>query len=136
MWNQTFERGINDELGERNSAAREFLGRLDARIADLIDVYAMQAYVHPDFKGKTSIKNILPVLVPSLSYKELGIQEGATATVRWNEIVTGQVDAAAAAQIRANLLQYCGLDTRAMVEIWRVLVKTVEQERSVEVMVE
>jgi hypothetical protein len=41
--------------------------------------------------------------------------------VRWNEIVTGQVDAATAAAIRDDLLRYCGLDTRAMVEIWRVL---------------
>ena len=86
----------------------------------------MQAYVHSEFKGRTSIKNILPILVPSLSYKELAIQEGATATVRWNEIVTRQVNTAAAARIRTNLLKYCGLDTRAMVEIWRVLLETVE----------
>ena len=58
--------------------------------------------------------------MPTLSYAELAIQEGGTATVRWNEVVTGRVDAAAAT-IRADLLRYCGLDTRAMFEIWRVL---------------
>ena len=49
------------------------------------------------------------------------IQEGATATVRWNEIATGAVSEAEARRIAADLLAYCALDTRAMVEIWRVL---------------
>ena len=90
-----------------------------------MDVFAMQAYVHPEFRGKTSIKNILPVLVPELSYKALAIQEGGTATAKWNEIVTGAMDAATIARTRADLLAYCGLDTRAMVEIWRVLARLV-----------
>ena len=75
----------------------------------------------PEFRGKTSIKNILPVLVPEFSYKALAIQEGGTATVKWNEIITGAMDPATVAQTRADLLAYCGMDTRAMVEIWRVL---------------
>ena len=61
------------------------------------------------------------MLVPSLSYKNLAIQEGATATARWNEIVTGKVDATNAGKLRTELLRYCGLDTQAMVEIWRAL---------------
>lgn len=126
VWNQTFERGINDRLADRNPASRDWLDDIDARIVDLMDVFSMQAYVHPDFRGKTSIKNILPVLVPTLSYKALAIQEGATASTRWNEIVTGQVDAAEAERVRAELLRYCGLDTRAMVEIWRELVREAE----------
>lgn len=125
VWNQSFERGINDALAERHGDCRAFFDNLDPRIVDLMDVFAMQAYVHPDFRGKVSIKNILPVLVPNLSYKQLAIQEGATATARWNEIVTGQVDAATAARLRTELLSYCGLDTLAMVEIWRVLVETI-----------
>jgi hypothetical protein len=126
-WNKTFEKGINDRLGERNPDARGFLANVNARVVDLMEVFSTQAYVHPDFKGKTSIKNILPVLVPGLSYEDLAIREGATATVRWNEIVTGDVDATTAARLRTELLLYCALDTRAMVEIWRVLARTVEQ---------
>ena len=96
-----------------------------------MDVFSAQAYVHPDFKGKTSIKNILPVLVPSLSYKNLVIQEGATATARWNEIVTGKVNATTVEKSRTELLRYCALDTWAMVEIWRVLARIVNEDAEV-----
>lgn len=131
VWNQTFERGINDRLAERHPSFANWLGDVDARIVDLMDVFSAQAYVHPGFKGRTSIKNVLPVLVPQFSYKALAIQEGATATTRWNDVVTGKVDRAAAAVIRSDLLAYCGLDTRAMVEIWRVLVREAEPVRRV-----
>lgn len=128
-WNQTFEMGINDKLGERNADALDFLDDVNARVVDLMDVFSTQAYVHPGFRGRTSIKAVLPVLVPALTYKTLAIQEGATATAKWNEIVTGKVDAAGAARLRADLLAYCGLDTLAMVEIWRALVREIEGER-------
>ena len=71
-----------------------------------MEVLSTQAHVHPEFKGKTSPKNILPVLVPSLSYKDLEIQEGATAMVRWNENMTGEVDATIATDLRRELLRY------------------------------
>lgn len=120
-WNRTFETGINDRLGVRNPSAAPFLAALNARVVDLMDVFSDQAYVHAGFRGRTSIKAILPVLVPALSYTALSIQEGATATARWNEIATGAVSGDEARRIADDLLAYCALDTRAMVEIWRVL---------------
>jgi hypothetical protein len=39
-------------------------------------VFAKQHYVHPDFRGSTSIKAVMPVLVPQLSYDDLEIKEG------------------------------------------------------------
>lgn len=131
VWNQTFEGGINELLGERNPEAHDFMASLDPRIVDLMDVFSTQAYVHPDFKGRTSIKSILPVLVPALSYKGLAIREGATASARWNELVTGEVKGAEANAIQDNLLAYCGLDTRAMVEIWWALGSLFEDERKI-----
>ena len=94
---------------------------MNARIVDLMDVFSSQAFVHPGFKGSTSIKAVLPVLVPALSYKELAIQEGGTASDTWNKIVTGVHSAREAEAQRKALLTYCGLDTRAMWEIWRVV---------------
>ena len=49
---------------------------VNARVGDLMDVFSEQMLVHPSFKGKTSIKFVLPALVPELSYKALAIQEG------------------------------------------------------------
>lgn len=126
-WNKNFESGINSRLAERNLAARAFLQEVNQRLVDLMDVFSSQAYVDPNFRGKTSIKKILTVLVPSLSYDTLEIREGATATARWNDIVTGKVDSTKAAKIRLDLLRYCALDTRAMVEIWRTLIMMISR---------
>ena len=63
----------------------------------------------------------LPVLVPKLTYQALAIQEGGTASETWNKIVTGELDAEGIARERDNLLKYCGLNSLAMVQIWRVL---------------
>lgn len=122
-WNQSFEKGVNEKLAKRNPDARAFFADVNARVVDLRDVFTKQLYVHRGFLGRTSIKNILPVLVPSLSYKDLAIQEGATATAKWNEIVNGGISADQIVVARTDLLRYCALDTRAMVEIWRVLLK-------------
>ena len=121
-WNKSFEKGINAKLAERLPGERTFLDDVNARVIDLMDVFTEQMFVHPAFKGKTSIKYVLPALVPELSYQELAIQEGGTASETWNKIVTGELDADGIARERANLLQYCGLDSFAMVEIWRVLI--------------
>jgi hypothetical protein len=121
VWNQTFEKGINVKLGERLPGERAFLDGVNSRVVDLMDVFTLQMLVHPAFKGKTSIKYVLPALVPELSYEGLAIQEGGTASETWNRIVCGQLDAEGIARERENLLKYCGLDSLAMVEIWRAL---------------
>jgi len=92
-----------------------------------------QAYVHPEFRGRTSIKAVLTALVPDLSYKSLAIQEGGSAGDAWNRMVSGELDTRTAEQTARGLLAYCGLDTRAMVEIWRVLEETVATEYAVKV---
>ena len=130
-WNKSFEMGINSKLAERNPEAREFLSNLNDRVVDLMDVFSQQAYVNPEFRGRTSIKAILPVLVPGLSYKALEIQEGATATAKWNELVTGAITSEEAERVSKNLLDYCALDTLAMVEIWRALGAIAKDSRRV-----
>ncbi len=123
-WNKPFEKGINAKLAERLPGEQAYFAAVNERIVDLMDVFTEQMFVHPGFRGKTSIKWVLPALVPRLSYKGLAIQEGATASETWNAIVTGELDAEEAAEARKNLLTYCGLDSLAMVEIWRVLLAT------------
>jgi len=120
-WNESFEKGINAGLAARLPAEQDFLEAVNARVIDLMDVFSRQTVVHPGFRGKTSIKWVLPALVPRLSYKGLAIQEGATASETWNRIVTGELEPEEA---RRNLLTYCGLDSLAMVEIWRALEAT------------
>ena len=120
-WNKKFEIGINKRPAERNPDAASFLDDVNARIVDLMEVFSTQAYIHPGFKGSSSIKAVLPTLVPELSYKALAIQEGGTASDAWNKIVSGKHSAAELEKQRRALLTYCALDTQAMWEIWRKL---------------
>ena len=125
VWNRPFERGINAKLAERMPEARAFLEQVNERIVDLMDVFTGQMVVHPKFRGRTSIKWVLPALVPQLSYQGLAIQEGATASETWNRIVTGDLEGDEAEEARKDLLTYCKRDSLAMVEIWRALLAAV-----------
>ncbi len=121
VWNKRFEQNINKELGERLPNFRRFFEKVNERIYDLMDIFQDQYYVHPDFHGKTSIKKVLPALLPGLSYKGMGIREGAAASEKWHSMVFGNLLPFEREKILNDLILYCGLDSRAMYEIWRFL---------------
>ena len=70
--------------------------------------------------GSSSIK-VLPALVPDLSYESLDIQEGETAALKWKKVTLGETTEAEKAKVYADLIEYCKLDTLAMVEIHKQL---------------
>jgi hypothetical protein len=85
--------------------------RINRQIVDLREVFSKQHYVHPGFRGSTSIKAVLPVLCPKLSYEGLAIGEGATASEQWWEMVSGNGDPKKRREIGEALREYCKLDT-------------------------
>lgn len=121
VWYKSFEMGRNKDLADRNEEHRAFLEDLNSRVVDLMDIFTNQYFIHPKFKGKTSIKYILPVLAPDLSYKALDIQEGGTASNTWNKIVSGGYEDEEAREKTEHLKTYCKLDTYAMYRIWKYL---------------
>lgn len=110
------------ELTKLASAFPQYSARLQSIVSRLWDEEEifLKYYTHPDFGGRTSIKVVLPVLVPELSYKGLGIQDGDNASAAWNRMVKCD-DQLEKDRIAADLREYCKLDTRAMVEIYRHL---------------
>ena len=62
-------------------------------------------------------------MVPELSYSDLTIHEGATASNKWRVMVDPETDKKESEDIYNNLLEYCKLDTLAMVEILNRLYK-------------
>jgi hypothetical protein len=70
----------------------------------------------PEMKGSYSIKKVLPALVPELSYQDLEIQEGGAASNTFAQMVQGLFKGDEV-QTRKDLLEYCKLDTWAMVKI-------------------
>jgi len=126
-WNMKFEKGCNDLIGSILPEYEEFYKKLNERIVDLMIPFSNGYYADKRFKGSASIKNVLPVLVPELSYKTLGIQEGTAAQRLWMDAVLyGKLDDTKE-QILGDLIEYCGLDTYAMVEIYRRLVEKVNE---------
>jgi hypothetical protein len=87
-----------------------------------MEIFSKQYYVHKEFKGSSSIKKVLPVLVPELSYKELLIKEGGTASQAWKKIVDGKYSKDEATELINALKIYCNLDTYAMYAIFKRLV--------------
>jgi hypothetical protein len=121
VWNKRFEKTRNEEMGKLSPDDAPFLTSVNERMFDLMDIFADQLYVDARFDGSCSIKNILPVLVPTLSYKDLPIREGMGASISWYRACEPATTEEERTQMRENLLAYCELDTFAMVEILRCL---------------
>ena len=87
---------------------------------DLMIPFKEKWYYTPKMKGSYSIKKVLPALVPSISYDNLEINNGASASTAFDNIhnIPHQEEQNI---IRKNLIEYCKLDTLAMVEILDVL---------------
>lgn len=120
-WNMGFEKGCNDTLAKFVPEAAEFLADINNRMVDLMTPFSSNWYVDADFCGSASIKSVLPVLVPELSYKTLDIQEGATAQRLWMEAALDGKRPNEKEKIFSDLIEYCKLDTLAMVEIYKKL---------------
>ncbi|MCE2413904.1 DUF2779 domain-containing protein [Candidatus Poribacteria bacterium] len=108
-------RGLAESFPEYASALRSIIKRLWDQLTVL-----RKHYEHPDFCGSKSLKTVLPVLVPSLSYKTLDIQEGGDAPAVWNLMLSASSETEKQEWDR-RLRTYCKLDTLAMVEIHKVL---------------
>ena len=125
-WNMSYEKGCNDRMGERSPQYAEFLSSLNERIVDLMTPFSELWYVDKDFFGSASIKKVLPVLVPELSYKELDVSDGLKARRTWMETVFDGKHEQEREKIMSDLSAYCTLDTLAMVRIWEKLREVVK----------
>jgi hypothetical protein len=121
VWNKSFECGRNEGLGRRLPYKKAFLQSVNDRVFDLRDIFTKQYFVHKDFRGSTSIKGILPVLAPELSYADLDICEGGAASQGWNRLTTSDIGREEKEKIVSDLLKYCERDTYAMYVIWKHL---------------
>ncbi|MDX9739057.1 MAG: DUF2779 domain-containing protein [Candidatus Dojkabacteria bacterium] len=122
VWNKSFEMGCNKEMARIYPEYELFIEDINSRIYDLGDIFSKQMYIDPKFKGSWSIKNVLPVLVPTLTYKGMDISNGTEAMVNWEKIVYGKVEMKEREDIYDSLLKYCELDTLAMYEIYKYLI--------------
>jgi hypothetical protein len=98
------------------------------RLKNLLPVVEDHVY-HPDFHGSFSIKNVLPALVPDLSYTGLDVADGDTAITRFARMARGEISGDSVGVTRHRLLEYCKLDTLAMVRLHETLFQLAAQRR-------
>lgn len=126
VWFKGFEGGVNQMMAKLYPEYREFLRGVNRRLYDLMEIFSNLYYSDAKFGGSASIKNVLPVLVPELNYKELAIQKGDVAALKWKQAAFGQLGAEQAEQVFEDLRVYCGQDTIAMVRIYEFLMNIKE----------
>ena len=122
VWYEAFEKGRNQELGQMFPEYLTFVEQLNMRVVDLMKPFSEGWYEDYRFLGSASIKKVLPVLAPDLSYKEMEIGDGQTAQRIWMETILEKKHLLKQEQIMRNLLAYCKLDTLAMVRIYKFLI--------------
>ncbi len=120
-WYSSYEKQRNDKLAELHPEYASFLKEINDKMFDLMTIFSDGYYVDPAFKGSASIKKVLPVLVPSLNYSVMNISKGDQASERWEKLISASTSASDKEKIKRDLLDYCALDTWAMVEIYRKL---------------
>ena len=125
VWNDRFEKGRNSDMAALFPEYKDFLSGLNDRVFDLMEIFSNGLCVHPEFLGSASIKRVLPALCPELNYGQLDIQSGTIAVIKWHHMTDGKMSSEEAEKTYRDLLQYCKLDTWAMVRIWEELRKAV-----------
>lgn len=119
-WNAPFEVGRNKDMSVWIPQFNAYLHFMNTHMFDLETVFKGD-YVDYRFGGRTSIKKVLPVLCPQFSYSNLEIQDGTMALDTWGRMVSDPDFKENKNKVRQNLLDYCKLDTLAMVKIYQKL---------------
>lgn len=112
-----FEHSVIGRLAARLPDLEADLHNLRERLFDLLPL-VRQHYYHPDMRGSFSIKAVLPTLAPDLDYSALDrVQDGIGAQIAYEKLINPSIGSDTRAQIVADLLAYCRLDTLAMVRM-------------------
>jgi hypothetical protein len=121
VWYKSFETGRNAEMAAMEPEFNNFLYGINDRVVDLMTPFKEDWFIDKDFYGSASIKAVLPVLVPELTYKDLNVQGGKAAQRVWMQSVMQGIAPEKKDEVMDDLRKYCELDTLAMVKIWEVL---------------
>ena len=120
VYNKTFEITRLKELARDFTEYEEQIGSIIERIKDLMMPFQQRWYYTPEMEGSYSIKKVLPAVVDNLSYENLNIKEGGSASVAFQSLYS-ETDIIKTNEIRNDLLDYCKMDTLAMVKIYETL---------------
>ncbi len=125
VYHASFECQRLKDLAQFFPGHSEALQSIISRLWDQLVIFRNH-YKHPGFRGSNSLKYVLPVLMPSLSYEDLKIREGDDAQAVWNEMIQTTNEEEKSDMIN-DLRAYCEMDTLATVEIHKALLRQVDE---------
>ena len=120
VYNIGFERSKLVDLIEVFPQYSEKLENIINRLKDLMIPFKKKWYYKPEMRGSYSIKSVLPALTDNLSYDSIEIKEGGNASDTFLQMINKTFEGDEEIK-RKQLLEYCKLDTEAMVEILKKL---------------
>lgn len=116
VYNASFEKSRLKEMAQDFPEHKATIDALMPRIFDLLPLMRNH-YYHPDMKGSWSIKAVLPTVAPDLNYKSLIVGHGGAAMEAFEEMMSKETSTERRQALYQALLEYCELDTLAMVRI-------------------
>ncbi len=119
VYNKQFEKMVIADLSRLCPDISEKLTKISEGICDLMIPFQKKLYYDRRMEGSFSMKAVLPAMfpdTPELCYENLcGVHNGSQAMQVYAKM--SGMSEEEAAEARANLLKYCGLDTYGMVKI-------------------
>ena len=120
VYNKTFEIGVLNDLAKWFPEYSDQIKNIIRNIQDLMIPFRRKDIYRWEMEGSYSIKYVLPALVSELSYEDMEISDGGMASnaylSMWEIQDTSEIE-----KIRNALLEYCKMDTLAMVQILKKL---------------
>ena len=119
-YNMRFEKSRIEEMAKMFPKLKKHLLNISNNIVDLITPFRAWQYYNKDMGGSFSIKYVLPALFPndpSLNYQNLSgsVHNGGEASSIFPKMK--DMNKKERDEARDSLLEYCGLDTYAMVKV-------------------
>jgi len=115
-YNSGFEEGVLRELVEAYPEYADWFEEIRVRIVDLLFPFTNFHYYHASQKDTASLKKVLPAITGK-GYDDMGIGAGMDASITFEKIICGNLTHEEIAKTRADLLEYCKLDTEGMIWI-------------------
>jgi predicted RecB family nuclease len=113
---------VNELAAAEISGGEELKQIMDTRSVDILKVLRAHVYLE-GFNGSFSIKKALPALTQNgFSYEGLAIKDGDMAMTEWLRLIRTE-DSTEKQTIAKNLINYCEMDTIAMVEVYKGLLR-------------
>ena len=116
VYNKAFENRILYEIARDLPEYSSQIEDVRNRLIDLMIPFRRKHLYLPEMRGKYSLKSVIPALVPDLSYDNLEIQEGGTASATY-ELLFRETNPEVIDRKRKDLLDYCCRDTESMVRL-------------------